>query len=411
MKSRWWKGAFLGILAGSAALCSCFVSYGGPDRTVSFHSLEEMLLTAKRQESAVTGEDPAFIPDSRFLTENRRQNDIRIISATGQCLRTGEEQVFYVIGKNYEPEGSILPVMFGSGLEYSSTEEGRLKKQDDCYVLTRFAVKKEAGTEQKEPPEEGREDGRPEKSYWNLGDKIVREIGGIRRSFCCIDQDYQGGALFLCDSVIPSDTGSRYEYERLEDGTHGYRFYPGPIVNFGDSSEYRESRIRGWLNSQEYEIEEALRVNTGVNRSYMGRTAGGAFSQLVPDTLISNDLGSQRLMDKWFILSVDEALKYRKYLWETEESDLSAFAGGYWLRSPMGDSSGKDSGYVYIVDLSDGSIRPYPIKPGTESENQQNLQEESTEALPDTNGPEEDKELAVTSPIGIRPAFVLPQRN
>ena len=63
------------------------------------------------------------------------------------------------------------------------------------------------------------------------------------------------------------------------------------------------------------------------------------------------------------------------------------FCNGYWLRSPMGNTAA-DSGYAYIVDLVNGMIRPEAVKP---------------------DGGSTDEELRVTTSIGVRPAFAVPQ--
>ena len=56
--------------------------------------------------------------------------------------------------------------------------------------------------------------------HWNIGDTVTRKIDGKSYRFRCIDQNYadhmgghKSGALFLCDEVIPANTGSRYEFE------------------------------------------------------------------------------------------------------------------------------------------------------------------------------------------------------
>lgn len=361
-KSGWRRVVLSCVFAGTAAFGCCFVSRAD--------ALEDMLRKAKEQESRVTGENPEQIPDSRILVENRTQNDIRVASMGGQCIASGLEQVFYAAGKNYTPEGSVLLTLFGDA-EYSGTVEEQFRQQGDMYTLVRFALR---------PAEEEREedgDVRGEKSYWNLGDTVEREIGGRMRRFRCIDQDYRGNALFLCDSVIPADTGARYAYETLEDGSHGYVYHPGPIERFGDSGEYRDSRIRAWLAGQEENFPGAAAADTGVTRSYMGRSGSGTREQFDPEDFASYELGSQRMTDRLFILSLDEAMRYRRELWTIREEEASAFAGGYWLRSPMAGPGGGDSGYVYMVDLTDGSIHP-----------------QRTE-----------------SPEGVRPAFVMPQRN
>lgn len=245
-----------------------------------------------------------------------------------------------------------------------------------------------------------------EKKYWSPGDTVIRSIAGEPYRFRCIDGDYQDetgyhreGALFLCDTVIPANYGSRYDFETPDDKEHGYVYVPGPIVNFGSSGEYKYSAIRNWLKACEPEITGAEPVNIGVFRACSGSTPKGMFRQLGAGTLRSDYIGSQKMTDRLFILSVDEAFQYREWLWRFEgseednpESQYGAFCKGYWLRNPAGNREDYDTDYVYIVDLVYGNIRPAPIAP----EQPDNIS---------------DVELKVTGTIGVRPAFVLPQHS
>ena len=107
-----------------------------------------------------------------------------------------------------------------------------------------------------------------------------------------------------------------------------------------------------------------------------------------------HSIGYQRLTARLFSLSVEEALKYKDYLWKFGDTDADNpevvtdnFCNGYWLRSPMGNADA-NSGYAYIVDLVNGMIRPEAVKP---------------------DGGSTDEELRVTTSIGVRPAFAVPQ--
>lgn len=78
----------------------------------------------------------------------------------------------------------------------------------------------------------------------------------------------------------------------------------------------------------------------------------------------------QLLQDRVFILSVDEALKYRDYLWKfggsetnNPESQISAYSKGYYLRTPQ-DGGSDDFSYgegIYTVSLTDGNIQPVNV--------------------------------------------------
>jgi len=373
MKNRRKKTAVLTVLAAGMLFGTCFISYASSEKWIT----------------------------------NRLENDRQVLSAAGQCLRGGLiEGEFYVVGKNYTPEGTVLETFYGDKLEYSSTTERIYEENGDRYQEVRFAV-----TWKTEPEEEPGDSGagtpssgeQQDKCYWQLGDTTVRTLGGKSYTFRCIDQNYQSrrdaretAALFLCDCVIPADTGCGYRYEKQEDGSYSYVFHPGPIVEFGDTGEYKYSMIRQWLKSEEGSLRDEVWVNTGVDESYMGQTENGTFSQFRDDVFRAYPMGDQQMTDRWFILSLDEALKYRKYLWrfgimpgeadENPESQTGPFSKGYWLRTPMGDGSSEDSNHVYVVDLVNGTIRPQAGK----------------------SGRNEEMGTYVSS-IGIRPAFALPQ--
>lgn len=254
------------------------------------------------------------------------------------------------------------------------------------------------------------------KMRWSLGDTVVREIDGETYRFRCIDENYSDemeyhrqAALFLCDTVVPANYGSRYEFETPDDKEHGYVYVPGPIVNFGTSCDYKYSAVRRWLKSAEQSMDGAEPVNIGVSRAYTGSTTEGVYSSF-SGGLAGSYIGSQKMTDQLFILSVDEAFKYREWLWrfdgakeENPESQYGPFSKGYWLRSPAGDCGNLDTGLVYIVDLVNGNIHPAPVVPAKQStKNITNLSGDRKDA--------EDLEVQLTGTTGVRPAFVLPQR-
>lgn len=244
--------------------------------------------------------------------------------------------------------------------------------------------------------------GEAERIHWELGDLQQAEIDGQNMLFRCIDQNYSDHmenhgqtALFLCETVIPADYGSRYELREQEDGSHEYEFCPGPLVNFGQSSDYKHSNIQTWLEQAGDKIYLAKQVQIGTDMAFTGETPKGEYSSFDAVNLSSHPIGAQSLYGKLFLLSVEEAVKYKEFLWtfegaqeENPETQLSSFSKGYWLRTPMGTGDGADMGYVYGVDLEQGQIRPERIRP--------------TEGTGDA-------ELDATSPFGVRPAFVMPQ--
>lgn len=244
--------------------------------------------------------------------------------------------------------------------------------------------------------------GEAERIHWELGDLQQAEIDGQNMLFRCIDQNYSDHmenhgqtALFLCETVIPADYGSRYELREQEDGSHEYEFCPGPLVNFGQSSDYKHSNIQTWLEQAGDKIYLAKQVQIGTDMAFTGETPKGEYSSFDAVNLSSHPIGAQSLYGKLFLLSVEEAVKYKEFLWtfegsqeENPETQLSSFSKGYWLRTPMGTGDGADMGYVYGVDLEQGQIRPERIRP--------------TEGTGDA-------ELDATSPLGVRPAFAMPQ--
>ncbi len=364
--------------------------------------LGSWLEVGKLQEAEITGEDVSEIPDSRLLVESQREANQRLLTIAGQ-IPPSMEYAVYLIGKNHEPEGMILKDHYGDLAVYSKLTEDQFLLEGDVYTVVRFSVKREL--EQGDPGGEREADTKEswDKIHWNVGDVLTGEIDGESYRFRCIDQNYsdlggnhQEGALFLCDSVIPANTGSSYTYELLKEGSYGYVFCPGPVVNFGNGNDYKYSNIRRWLEAWEDNFYRAKDIDIGSSFAYLGSTGQGMYDQLRESDLKGYPIGNQKLTGKLFILSVDEALKYRDWLWRfdgsVEENSLSqtgAFSKGYWLRSPGGTSQDHDTGLVYQVDLENGKICPVKVSP---------------------EGGTEDLELQVTSPVGVRPAFVMPQQ-
>ncbi len=406
--------------------------------------------TAKEHETRLTGEEIFSIPDSRFLVFGQKESDRRILTAASQ-VPAFSECVFYVIGVNTEPNGIALQDFFQEEIEYSERTEDSFLLGGSVYTVTRFSVKRRKSQEKcdhlwetvSEQPagctakgrsnlqckqcrlkrevflapkghkdedfdgncddcKDNMEAWQPEAAHWDIGDVMYGEIDKERYAFRCIDQNYSDqagnhrqGALFLCDSVIPANIGSGYSYEPLEDGSYGYVFCPGPVVNFGDSNDYKYSNILRWLQESEDNFPYAEDIEIGISAAYAGSTGQGMYSQLQKSDLKGSHIGNQKLTGRLFILSVDEALKYSKWLWrfdgsqkENPESQTGMFSEGYWLRSPMGTAWDHDTNFVYMVDLVNGVIRPTGILPEGESE---------------------DEELRVTCSVGVRPAFVMPQ--
>ncbi len=200
----------------------------------------------------------------------------------------------------------------------------------------------------------------PKPVHSNIGDIQIRTIGDRIYLFRCIDDDYADAmdntrrmALFLCDSVIRSDI----------DGT-------SKKLRFGSNNNYKYSHTREWLHNNAADNLSVPAVYIGITRSYIGATGKGAFDQLNDNSLMGFNRMFQSMEDTVFILSVEEALKYREYLWKFDgshtnnpESQISAYSKGYYLRTPQ-DSGIDDFRYgtgIYAVDLVNGNIQPVDV--------------------------------------------------
>lgn len=196
--------------------------------------------------------------------------------------------------------------------------------------------------------------------HYHIGDVQVRTIGNKIYLFRCIDEDYedtmgnnQRTALFLCDSVIRFDL----------DGA-------AKKLSFGFNNNYKHSNIREWLLSHASD-DFVHETYIGITRSYIGATWKGYYEQLDDSSLKAGKEVFQLIQDKVFILSVDEALKYRNVLWKfygsetnNPESQVSAYSKGYYLRTPQDDGL-EDFLYgdgIYGVSLVDGNIQPVSVK-------------------------------------------------
>ena len=209
--------------------------------------------------------------------------------------------------------------------------------------------------------------------YWKIGDRISREIDGKFFAFRCIDQNYYGaedsgqaGALFLCDQVIPWDYGSCSAYEKLEDGSYGYVYHKGPIEAFGRNEEYKYSVVREYLGQVAEEWEEQgyqmKNVRTGRTYTYIGQTKERSFEQFSEQDLTAHPSSYQQMTDRVFLLSVEEAIRYRDELWKFSGMDwLRPASTRYWLRTAMGREGGEGTGQAYAVDLVKGCIAPVDV--------------------------------------------------
>ena len=235
---------------------------------------------------------------------------------------------------------------------------------------------------------------------WDEGDFVSRDINGRTVIFRCVDENYSDklennlkSALFLSETLIPSTTDSDYVWEDTGDGHYGYVWHPGPVAVFGSSNDYKYSDIRAWLD--EVTVYDAADIQIGVPNAYTGSTEEGKYGEFNENELKTHEIGYQKMNARLFILSVEEALKYRDYLWKFECSDTDnpedvteTGAHAYWLRSPAGTSYDyAETGQVYVVDLDSGSIHPAAVAPSASG----------------------DEAADTMTNIGVRPAFTMPQ--
>ena len=181
-------------------------------------------------------------------------------------------------------------------------------------------------------------------------------------------------ALFLCETVIRSDIES--------DGTSIQKW------EFGLDNNYKTSNIRKWLQkNMESPTKDISFIYTGVNTAYQGKTGLGEYEQFAFDDLEKLEKPFQIMEDQMFILSMEEAVKYRDFLWKfngssqnNPQSQYSAYSKGYYLRTPQyeGEDVFQYGKGIYVVDLGNGSLHPVDVS--------------------DTS-------------MGIRPAFVIAQHK
>ena len=193
-----------------------------------------------------------------------------------------------------------------------------------------------------------------DRAAWRTGDVVSREIAGKVCRFRCIDDDYQDGrgsygkrALFLAENVIRSDVDSTYE-ERI-------------LLPFGENNNYKKSRVREWLGEQaETAVPDASFVYTGALTAFTGKTGDGDFADSRLDGLESHLLPYQDCRDRFFLLSLEEAYRYRDEIWNPEGKG-SSYSRGFWLRTPAYEVDERGSfvygNREYVVDLENGCFR------------------------------------------------------
>lgn len=365
--------------------------------------LHDWLEVAKEADYSITGEYPT---DMQVITKTQAEGNERLLNLVSMAEGTERKEI-YLIAKGYYPSAGIigqrLPMVNNiselpmeqfiiSGATYTVMRVGFERVYDEstcshgyemidivtakCTENGHLSIRcKKCGREEtvilpavghidedydgvcdicQEEAEEV-----PETVHYSIGDVQVRTIGDKLYLFRCIDDDYEDAmensqklALFLCDSVIRSDI----------QGT-------SKKLNFGGNNNYKYSKVREWLFDNA-KADFVYETYIGITNAYMGATSTGSYEQFSESSLLGQSRLYQQLEDRVFILSVDEAIKYKDYLWKfngsegnNPESQVSAYSKGYYLRTPQ-DSGSTDFWYgdgIYMVSLVDGNIRSVEV--------------------------------------------------
>ena len=343
------------------------------------------LETVRASDFEITGSKPI---DSQIITETMEESNERILNLVSMAKGSDRKEI-YLVAKGYEPNSVIIGQTFDDVTNVSNLIMDEFIIDGKTYTVMRVGFEKiyEEETcnhdyeeiERVEPTstEDGYETvrcrncGKEETiilpatsqasdTHYNIGDVQARTIGDKIYLFRCIDDDYEDAmnnshetALFLCDSVIRSDIN----------GT-------SKKITFGTNSNYKYSNVRKWLQNNSTDALFAKNNYIGITRSYLGATKQGTYEQFDDGSLVEFNRLYQSMEDKVFCLSVEEALKYREYLWRFDgsdtnnsESQISAYSKGYYLRTPQ-DNELNDFRYgkgIYTVSFIDGNIQPVNV--------------------------------------------------
>ncbi|MBE5973338.1 MAG: hypothetical protein E7251_01925 [Paenibacillaceae bacterium] len=366
--------------------------------------LNYWLYVSSEADQCITGERPSV---GQLISESQEEANERLLNLVSMA-DGGDRIEVYVIAKGYTPNAAIISQKFPAVKNVSELSLEKLTITDEIYTILRVGFEKtyDENTcnhsykviDQVEPscmdngyetvkclkckreetvilPAMGHIDmdhdeicdvcyqavqETPEAIHYSIGDVQYRTIGNKTYLFRCIDEDYedsinnsQKAALFLCDSVIRSDIM----------GT-------SKKLNFGNNNNYKYSKVREWLQNNASDSRFLHNAYVGITRSYIGSTGRGTYEQLKESSLMGYDRLFQSMEDKVFILSMEEALKYRGYLWKfngsetnNPDSQISAYSKGYYLRTPQNGGL-EDFWYgegIYAVSLIDGNIQPVNV--------------------------------------------------
>nr|WP_314461166.1 DUF6273 domain-containing protein [uncultured Clostridium sp.] len=374
-----------------------------PD-AVAKERLNYWLDVSSEADQCISGERPSA---RQLVSENQEEGNERLLNLVSMADGTVRKEV-YVIAKGYTPNAEVVGQKFPAVKNISEISLEHLTIADEIYTILRVGFEKtydentcdhsyevigrveyacmDNGYETVRCVKCGKEvtvilpatghadtdhneicdicyqpvDETPDAVHYSVGDVQFRIIGNRTYLFQCIDEDYEDAmnnsqktALFLCDSVIRSDIMGTSQK-----------------LNFGDNNNYKYSKTREWLQNNASDPQFLHDAYIGITRSYIGSTGRGTYEQLNDCSLMGFDRLYQSMEDKIFILSMEEALKYRDHLWKfngsetnNPDSQISAYSKGYYLRTPQ-NSGLVDSWYgdgIYAVSLTDGNIQPVNV--------------------------------------------------
>lgn len=179
---------------------------------------------------------------------------------------------------------------------------------------------------------------------WYPGDTQERTIHGTVYTFRCIDPNYydagsnRAGALFLCDSIIG---GNECVFDENHNG-------------------WAASDVREWLKEGLADNNGMAEAVTTIEYTYAGKSSDYMLSER---KFTKRRQPGQEIEDELFCLSLEEALRYDKWLWKLNGSDTDNYtkAGshtmGYWLRTP----AARDGKLCYAVTY-DGRVAPEEVQ-------------------------------------------------
>lgn len=330
--------------------------------------LENWQERAREADYAITGIDNPL--DRSYLVHDKAANDRRMKNIVSMVSDT-EPHKFYMIGVDYQADTLILGQTFREQIIYSNTILDSFSINGVTYTISQIGIQKiQNQTEDDITDDTVTEEDQPsEGMHYSYGDTVARKIGGYSYRFRCIDEDYKDasgnyrGALFLCDTVIRSDVEADGSERRL--------------LKFGSNNNYKKSEIRKWLNENTADSQfPDLPVSIGVNQAYGGHTEAESWEQFDTDELREYPIAGQKMNDRIFLLSVEEAMDYAGELWRfggsednNPEDPYSPYSKGYYLRTPLyeEDAAGEFcyGDFVYAVDLLEGNIHAVDVSYAT----------------------------------------------